>query len=260
MSLWPARSCVIHASHTDDWRQIKALIMKHAPSSASEEPDCKRRRRPAALEQRAVHFAHRRVVGPMVGASDLAFRLLCRRHGADCCYTEMLFSERLVNDEEYRRRKLQTCAGDRPLVVQLQGNDPAIVGAASRLIASSCACDAVDLNLGCPLPQAEAQTFGAYLLDRQHWPTVAEMVSAMAASSALPVFCKIRLCETVEETIALCDVLVRAGCSLIAVHGRRRPPAHRHRGQRQKEAADLEAVRRVAAAVQVGPLIASDCC
>lgn len=38
----------------------------------------------------------------MVGASDLAFRLLCRKYGADLVYTEMLDSQLFVNDEDYR--------------------------------------------------------------------------------------------------------------------------------------------------------------
>ena len=50
-----------------------------------------------------VPFSHSRVVAPMVGASDLAFRLLCRRHGADLCYTEMLTSSRFVGEEAYRQ-------------------------------------------------------------------------------------------------------------------------------------------------------------
>ena len=67
-------------------------------------------RKPAAGPTRppeaALPFACRLVAGPMVGASDLAFRLLCRRHGADAAYTEMLFSDRLATDGAYRARKL----------------------------------------------------------------------------------------------------------------------------------------------------------
>ena len=87
-----------------------------------------------SLERRALHFRCNLVVGPMVGASDLAFRRLCRRHGADTCYTEMLFSQRLIEDAAYRMRKLRTCAEDAPLVVQFCGNDPATLAAAARLV------------------------------------------------------------------------------------------------------------------------------
>merc|ERR1740117_1994498 len=65
----------------------------------------------------------------------------------------MLFSDRVVRDSEYRQGRLKSCAEDRPLVVQLCGNDPATLAAAARLV--ECMCDAVDLNLGCPLPNAD---------------------------------------------------------------------------------------------------------
>ena len=81
---------------------------------------------------------------------------LRRRHGADLCYTEMLFADRFVAEPEYRcplatalaplltphshpltryrARKLRTCAEDAPLVVQFCGNDPATLAAAARLV------------------------------------------------------------------------------------------------------------------------------
>ena len=59
---------------------------------------------------------------------------LCRRHGADLCYTEMLFADRFVAEPEYRERKLRTCAEDAPLVVQFCGNDRATLAAAARLV------------------------------------------------------------------------------------------------------------------------------
>ena len=42
-----------------------------------------------------IAFDHRFCVAPMVGQSDLAFRLLCLRHGASCCWTEVLMRERV---------------------------------------------------------------------------------------------------------------------------------------------------------------------
>jgi len=185
----------------------------------------------------------------MVGCSDLAFRLLCRRHGADVAFTEMLFADRLVSEPGYMCARLKTCAEDRPLVVQLAANDPAKLAAAARLVEPM--CDAVDLNLGCPLPAAAAVPFGAWLLDRHHWPLVEDMVAAAASAVSIPVWCKIRLLPSLAETTELCRRLEAAGCSLISVHGRQRPADPRACTRDRTSAADLDAIRQIAAAVGI---------
>lgn len=64
----------------------------------------------------AVTFPHRYIVAPMVGASELPFRLLTRKYGAQLVYTPMMVASEFVNSEEYRAREFQTTTFDRPLV------------------------------------------------------------------------------------------------------------------------------------------------
>ena len=54
-----------------------------------------------------ITFDLRFIVAPMVNQSDPPFRTLCLKYGATCAYTEMLYSHRIVNSENYLSKRLQ---------------------------------------------------------------------------------------------------------------------------------------------------------
>jgi len=192
---------------------------------------------------------HALVLAPMVGASELAFRLLCRRHGAQLCYTPMMHSSRFASDAAYRAAELCTAQGDGPLVAHFCGNDGATLLAAARLAERASNVVAVDLNLGCPQRSAHSGHYGAFLCaDAAGRERVLGMVSTLAHGLSVPVFCKIRLLDEGEaETVAFAQALERAGCALLAVHGRLRgSPMHRRSGP-----ADLAQVAAVKSALAI---------
>ena len=92
------------------------------------------------------------VLAPMVDQSELAFRILCLRHGADLCYSPMISSRQFADSASYRESifgPLDGIGEDRPLVVQFAGNDPQVLLEAAKHVQHS-GTPRVCAGRGCP--------------------------------------------------------------------------------------------------------------
>lgn len=130
-----------------DWSKKK--LSKKLKKSHKASPDPSPLKNPNPQPSPPNIFASLKFIcAPMVGGSELPFRLLCRRYGATLAYTPMLNSGKFATDSEYRYREFTTIPSDRPLVAHFSANDPMLLLQAAKLVESQ--CDAIDLNLGCP--------------------------------------------------------------------------------------------------------------
>lgn len=107
---------------------------------------------------------------------------------------------------------------DRPLFVQFCANEPAEFLAAARFVAPF--CDAVDLNLGCPQGIARKGHYGAFL--QEDHDVIFGLVNRLHRDLDVPVTAKIRVLETREATLEYARLVLRAGASILTVHGRTR--------------------------------------
>ncbi|KAI4201164.1 MAG: hypothetical protein LQ350_003479 [Teloschistes chrysophthalmus] len=107
---------------------------------------------------------------------------------------------------------------DRPLIVQFCSNSPQeFLSAATHV---SPYCDAVDLNLGCPQGIARKGHYGSFLQESPD--LIHSLISTLAENLRVPVTAKMRVLDTREDTLRYAKMLLEAGASWIAVHGRRR--------------------------------------
>ncbi|BFZ55702.1 tRNA dihydrouridine synthase [Savitreella phatthalungensis] len=160
------------------------------------------------------------ILAPMVDGSELCWRELSRRHGADLCYTPM-FHAKMFSDHPKNRAKFWSSMLDRPergLIVQFCANDPQVLLRSARVVEPY--CDAVDINFGCPQGVARKGRYGAFL--QEDWDTVGNLVRTLADNLSIPVTAKIRILETPQRTLEYARHVLASGASWLAVHCRTR--------------------------------------
>lgn len=184
-------------------------------------------------------------LAPMAGFTDIAFRELCKRQGADVMVTEFVQSEPLIREVARTWSTIDFTETQRPMGVQIFGATPDSMATAARLIEERLQPDFIDLNFGCPAHNVVEQNAGSGLL---RCPGLLENVAraVVCAVPSTPVTAKMRLGWDAESVVAV-EVARRledSGVRAIAVHGRTK--AQGYAGE-----ANWEEIAKVAAMVRV---------
>ena len=166
-----------------------------------------------------VHIQSPFILAPLAGYTDLAFRLLCREHGAGLCVSEMISCHGLCYQQAKTRAMLASDPDEKPVSFQLFGAEPDFMGKAAAIM-NDFKPDLIDINMGCPVKKVTKRGAGAALMNN---PSLAEkIIRSVISNSSVPVTVKIRAgVDSSHITgVDFSKMAQDCGVSAITVHGR----------------------------------------
>lgn len=187
------------------------------------------------------------IIAPLADISDAPFRKINKMFGADLTFTQMVSAKGAINNKFDSLRYLVFSRDEKPIGVQILGNDPIVIeDFVSQIVRLR--PDIIDLNCGCPVSKVINQKMGASLLDDP--VLLGKIISSMVKkSNGIPVSVKLRLGRNKNKINILENIKVaeQSGASLITIHGRTRD-------DRYNVDVDLDTIKKAVESVSI-PII-----
>ena len=168
----------------------------------------------------SLRLANNLILAPMAGVTNLPMRTLARECGAGLCFTEMISVNGLVREGKKTFELLRSTAADRPLGIQLFGDDPSLLAEGARLVEGH--GDLIDINMGCPVKKVVGTGAGSALLREP--AKVAAIVREVRKATGLPLTIKIRSGWHADDNtfLEIARIAAAEGCDAITLHPRSR--------------------------------------
>ncbi|HHS92814.1 MAG TPA: tRNA-dihydrouridine synthase [Campylobacterales bacterium] len=187
-------------------------------------------------------------LAPLAGFTDLPFRSVVKKFGADFTVSEMISSNALAFKSKKTFKMLEKNELETPYSIQIAGSDLGVVQKAVELINERDGVDIIDLNCGCPAPKIVNNLQGSSLLT--DLPQMAKTIQTIKKySNKEYTSVKMRLGFNEKNHIEQAKLCEDAGADFIAVHGRTR-------AGRYKAAVDYDAIADIVKAVKI-PVLAN---
>ena len=136
-------------------------------------------------------------LAPMEDVTDIGFRMLCKRFGAQMVYTEFVSAEALIRSIKSTVNKLNIADEERPVGIQIYGRDTEAVVEAAKIVEDQAHPDVIDLNFGCPVKKVAGKGAGAGML--QNLPKLLDITKQVVDAVKTPVTVKTRLGWNAED-------------------------------------------------------------
>ncbi|MDR3129119.1 MAG: tRNA dihydrouridine synthase DusB [Tannerellaceae bacterium] len=161
------------------------------------------------------------LLAPMEDVTDISFRLMCKRFGADMVYTEFVSSDALVRSVDKTKQKLKVANEERPVAIQLYGKEVDTMVEAAQLCEEA-QPDVLDINFGCPVKRVAGKGAGAGML--RNVPQMLKITEKIVRALKIPVTVKTRIGWDAENKIIveLAERLQDCGIAALTIHGRTR--------------------------------------
>lgn len=160
------------------------------------------------------------ILAPIAGITSLPFRRTMKSFGAALVFTEMISANGLIRDGRKTFDLLQSCPEEKPLAIQLFGDDPQVLATGAAMIAPR--AELIDINMGCPVKKVVRSGAGSALLQSPR--QVGKIIEAIRKVFSGPLTIKIRSGWD-QESINYLEVgrVARdAGVDAICLHSRSR--------------------------------------
>ena len=187
-------------------------------------------------------------LAPLAGFTDLPFRSLVKKFGADLTYSEMISSNALVYNSPKTLKMLEKSPLETPYIVQIAGSNLEVIKEAVLMLNDMEGIDGIDLNCGCPVPKVVSQDAGSALL--KDLPKMGKIIETIKKNSNKRyTSVKTRLGFDTKIPAQIAKLIEDSGADFMAVHGRTRSGGY-------KAQVDYEAIAKAKDAVSI-PVIAN---
>ncbi|MDP2928166.1 MAG: tRNA dihydrouridine synthase DusB [Candidatus Omnitrophota bacterium] len=188
------------------------------------------------------------ILSPMAGITDLPFRMLCRRFGAELAFVEMINCRSISHKSRRTKQMLSSLAKDKPLGVQILGCEEQYI-LKSLGVLRGYEFDLLDFNAACPAKKVVRRGEGASLL--QDPKKFAKILKLIVKHAWLPVSVKIRAGWDKDSVNAREIALIAQDCGVNALFLHGRTKTQGYSGQ-----VDYNIIREVKKVLDI-PLISS---
>lgn len=176
---------------------------------------------PKAVRIGKITIPHQMILAPMCGITLQPFRQICKEFGAGLVFNQMVSAKALTMMDKKSLRMLSYVETERPIGMQLFGNDAAVLAEASKIIEDKNP-DVIDLNLGCPAKKIVNDGGGSALLT--DLVKLGGILSAMRKAIQGTFTIKVRAGwdEDSKNALTVAKIAEDEGVDAIAIHARTR--------------------------------------